>query len=686
MLNSTIRNDHSRLVSLPGSHNLLELATALAELPVAIALLHGPECVCTFANHSFYQLFSRREDETIGKKAVEIFSASEYKAVLASIGRMNAAGQATGEVEFSMTDTNAPALNQTFHLTAFRPEEAAQNTIGIVFSDITQWKLAEKTLAEIISERKDAELALKQALDATERQKRLYEAVSNNTPDLVYVFDLQYRFTYANKALLSMWGLTWEQSIGKGLRENGYEEWHAQMHEQEIDIVVETRKTIRGTVSFPHAEFGRRIYDYIFSPVINEKGEVEAIAGTTRDITELNIAVTAAEESERNLRNTILQAPVAICIFKGPDYVVEIANDRMLQLWNRPKEEVLGRSIFIGVPEVRDQGFKELMDKVYYSGESFSANGIPVSLQRGEGVETIYINLQYEAFREGDGTISGVVAVANDVTEQVSSRKKIEDSEARYKTLSESLEKLIRERTKELQRSNDDLQQFAHVASHDLKEPVRKVKIFANRLEQQLTGKLDDSSMRFIEKIHSAANRMYTMIEGVLAYSTTNATIQQPESVDLNKVIEHIKTDLEIVLVKTSADIRYSSLPTLEGAPVLIYQLFYNLINNSIKFAQAGVFPRITITAETSLVEKEEFVNIVLQDNGIGFEQEEASRIFETFSRLNPKDQYEGTGLGLSLCKKIVERHGGSITANGVPDGGARFNITLPLKQHQQPI
>lgn len=120
-----------------------------------------------------------------------------------------------------------------------------------------------------------------------EKQTRLFEAINDTTPDLVYVFDLDYRFIYANKALLRMWGRTFDESVGRGLRELGYEEWHADMHEREIDTVVATKAPIRGVVSFPHATLGKRIYDYIFSPVLNSRGEVEAIAGTTRDISDI---------------------------------------------------------------------------------------------------------------------------------------------------------------------------------------------------------------------------------------------------------------------------------------------------------------------------------------------------------------------------------------------------------------
>jgi PAS domain S-box-containing protein len=141
-------------------------------------------------------------------------------------------------------------------------------------------------MASDITDRKRAEDALLEARERSEQQRRLYETITSNTPDLMYVFDLDYRFTYANSALLSMWGKSWENAIGKGLLENGYEPWHAKMHEGEIDQVKATKRPVRGEVSFPHATLGKRVYDYILTPVFNEHGEVEAVAGTTRDITE----------------------------------------------------------------------------------------------------------------------------------------------------------------------------------------------------------------------------------------------------------------------------------------------------------------------------------------------------------------------------------------------------------------
>jgi len=548
------------------------------------------------------------------------------------------------------------------------------------FTAVKQGDLLVVTTEDVTGQ-KQAEIILQNALDTAERQKRLYDSITNNTPDLVYVFDLNYRFTYANQALLNMWGKTAEDAISSGLRENGYEEWHALMHEREIDEIVITKKSIRGIVSFPHAEQGSRIYDYILVPVLNEDGQVEAVAGTTRDITEIKKVEEKLQQSETSFRNMIDQTPAPTLVLTGDDLVIEQINQSMLQMIGFD-ENVVGKPLLKLMPELTDQYIWKQVMKVYTEGTPFDQWEVLVTHKRIGVMRDYYYNIAYRPLKE-EGEIIGMIQVAIDVTEQVIARKKLEESEKRYRILSETLEQQVIERTMELQRSNEDLQQFAHVASHDLKEPIRKIKTFVNRLEHHFDGKFDDTAIRFMERIHVATDRMFTMIDGVLAYSTTNAAPQKPELVNLDEVIKNIENDLEVTLQKTRGVIHYQNLPRVEGATVLLYQLFYNLINNSIKFAKTSVPPNITISSETDL---EGIARITFSDNGIGFRPDHATRIFETFTRLNPKDDYEGTGLGLSLCKKIAERHGGNIIAIGNLDKGATFIITLPLKQKEREI
>lgn len=260
------------------------------------------------------------------------------------------------------------------------------------------------------------------------------------------------------------------------------------------------------------------------------------------------------------------------------------------------------------------------------------------------------------------------------------------------KEQSQLLEQQVKERTKELehsnislQQSNEDLQQFAHVASHDLKEPLRKINTFGSRLQDEFEDLLPENGKTYLAKIHSSANRMFSMIEGVLMYSMFNASEKVANPVDLNLIVQNIEADLEIIIREKNAKIRYDDLPTIEGSQVLLYQLFYNLINNSLKFSRRENPPFITLKSTIRTDGKIPLVEIIVKDNGIGFEQAYAEKIFNTFTRLHSKDKFEGTGLGLSLCKKIVQRHKGTITAKG-SDEGAEFLIMIPLKQDQKLI
>ena len=259
---------------------------------------------------------------------------------------------------------------------------------------------------------------------------------------------------------------------------------------------------------------------------------------------------------------------------------------------------------------------------------------------------------------------------------------------AALRQYTEKLEQSVRKRTQELRRlnisleqSNEDLQQFAHVASHDLKEPVRKIRTFTGRLLDEYGEVLPAEAKSFLGKIQHATERMVTMIEGVLTYSILNSDAQTISPVDLNDVFDNIESDLEVAIQGSGAELRRGKMPAIEGAPVLLYQLFYNLVNNALKFSTEADKPLIVISSRLSEGAGKRIAEVMVKDNGIGFDQDQSGRIFEAFARLNSKDKFEGTGLGLALCKKIAERHHGGISAAGVRGAGAVFTVKLPLKQ-----
>ena len=372
-----------------------------------------------------------------------------------------------------------------------------------------------------------------------------------------------------------------------------------------------------------------------------------------------------------------------MCIFKGSHHVVELANERMIELWGKSAEQVLNKPMFEGLPEAKNQGFEALLDGVYKTGESFSAQGVAVTLPRNGKLENVYVNFAFEAYRENDGCISGIIAVAIDSTDQVIARQKIEE--------------VVAERTKELENANNDLKksnaelaQFAYIASHDLQEPLRKISTFSKMLEKSIEDKLDDHSRNYLNKINNSSARMTLLIRDVLTYSELVKENEVFVEVDMNEILATIKSDYELLIEQKNARIYSDKLPKIEAISLQMSQLVGNIIGNALKFSRKDVEPIIRITA-TNLSDEElnnsaldkdrEYCKLIFTDNGIGFKKEFAGKIFDIFQRLHGKSEYEGTGIGLALCKKITLNHNGDLNATGSSENGAVFNAILPVKQ-----
>lgn len=234
-----------------------------------------------------------------------------------------------------------------------------------------------------------------------------------------------------------------------------------------------------------------------------------------------------------------------------------------------------------------------------------------------------------------------------------------------------------------LQRSNRELEQFASVASHDLQEPLRKIQAFGDRLQVRCSDQLGEQGRDYLARMQSSATRMRSLIDALLTFSRVTTKAQPFVPVNLASIAEDVVSDLEARVQQMNGRVDIGELPTLEADPLQMRQLLQNLIGNGLKFARADHPPVVQVESKMLQQEDGEIprCEISVRDNGIGFEETYLDRIFELFQRLHGRQEYEGTGMGLAICRKIVERHGGDITARSAPDLGATFLITLPLRQ-----
>jgi light-regulated signal transduction histidine kinase (bacteriophytochrome) len=270
------------------------------------------------------------------------------------------------------------------------------------------------------------------------------------------------------------------------------------------------------------------------------------------------------------------------------------------------------------------------------------------------------------------------MATAIEVTEQVFARKKIQDLvDLRTRELSQVNEALVKS-NEELARSNANLEEFAHAASHDLKEPIRKIHYFTQQLKQQLGDAIEENGLRFFSRIENATGRMGNLIDDLLLYSHVSQKPLETENIDLNQKVLRVLDDLELDIEEKKATINVGTLPVINGYRRQLQQLFQNLIGNALKYGKKEVPPIINIQSRAVEENGRKYHLITFEDNGIGFEQEFAEKIFHMFTRLHGKAEYSGTGVGLAIVKKVVENHNGFIRAESVPGKGSTFFVYLP--------
>eukprot|EP01038_Epipyxis_sp_PR26KG_P004004 gene4004-5731_t len=388
--------------------------------------------------------------------------------------------------------------------------------------------------------------------------------------------------------------------------------------------------------------------------VFNERGEPEQLIGVNIDITDQMQAAEAIQESELRFKLLAESLPQLIWMTDPAGNILYHSNNWFKYTGKNEFENLWQQTIHPDDLAISSA----VWDKAKAASQAFRYE---VRLLNAKGEYRWHLSVA-EPVKDKDGQVEKWIGAISDITEQKDSTSKLED--------------LVQKRTVELTRSNEDLQQFAHVASHDLKEPVRKIQLFMNLLRSEFKDSLPGAADFYFQKITKSVARMNSMIDGVLRYSGVEANDSGKDAVNVNKLLANVKEDLELLIKEKQATIIFDEFPVWPMHEILAYQLFYNLIYNSLKFTREGVLPEIKVQLIKNTEQKGLWMRV--RDNGIGFDAEENQNIFRTFRRLHSKDQFEGSGLGLALCKKIVERHGGSISAEGFPDKGAAFTLFFP--------
>lgn len=376
-------------------------------------------------------------------------------------------------------------------------------------------------------------------------------------------------------------------------------------------------------------------------------------------------------EERTSFIQQVLDSSVELISTFDKDLRYTYLNKNALNHIQKNPDEVIGKHVLDVFPFLEESSQYTNMKRAL-KGETVYQNNIVSQAMPG---------VFYESYLKPliiNGEITGVLLMARDITQVIHSKKQLED-----------MNRELEHKNIELTHSNTELASFSYIASHDLQEPLRKIRAFTGRILEKQKDELSDVSRDYFNRITAAATSMQNLIDALHSYSRASVTKDEPVLTNLNITLEDVKRSLAEKIKQNDVVIDAASLPTIKVIPLQIYQVFVHLINNAIKFRKKRERPFIKITSRLiteAEIEKEaplpkrKYWKISIQDNGIGFEQVYQHKIFELFQRLHGKDDYTGTGIGLAICKKIIQNHNGLITASAAPGEGAAFHIYLPNK------
>ena len=643
-------------------HSEQRFQNLVRDASVGIIVLDGEAMTVNIVNDAYARLIDRTCEELMGKPLFSIIPEVEepFRPMLDTV-RLTGKPFYHYSQPYSVHNAADEAVSGFLDLVGQPYKEHDGTITGVI------------VLCQDVTEQNKAE----QALGTSEN---MFRNVTSSSPAGLWLSDQTGGLTYLNSTLVEWTGLPYDNLLGAG--------WASA-------IIEEDRQ--QSTNAFLTAVTTRTHYDVLFrlsksdgsicwcraagDPFYDEGGNYAGYAGFCMDVDELILARQKVEHTEAALRGAIELAELGtwqIDLTTGTlDYSERlrgwfgIGNDEVITVERayQPVSAMDRPRIQAAISHAITRGTDGIYDIEY-------------AINPTEAGRERIVHIQGKAFVNEKGEAYKLSGTAQDVTEQ--------------RNVQHELERLVTKRTQQLQesvndlqRSNNNLQQFAYVASHDLQEPLRKIQSFSDMLRNQYKEELGESGNDYLLRMQASASRMSVLIKDLLTYSRISTQQDSSATVSLTSVINAVLADLDLAIQETVALVRVDSLPTVQGDKSQLGQLFQNLLNNALKFRKTGQTPQISITCQTIAAtdlppsvwptrEAIAYYRIDVADNGIGFDEQYVDRIFQVFQRLHGRSQFAGTGIGLAICEKVTANHGGAITASSQPGEGAIFSVYLP--------
>ncbi len=638
----------------------------LMNIPAMVAVLKGPDHVFELAN-AIYMKAVGPDRNILGKPVSKALPEVVEQGFIQILDEVYKTSQPFygNEVPIQLHKTNASKLETSYFNFIYHPIKNEENITEGIFVHAVD-------VTELVTERKRAE----------ENEKRFKSFVLNSPMPIGIYVGREMRIQTANDAILKAWEKD-RSVVGKTFRE-ALPELEGQPFYDILDDVYTTGMPYEAIEELVYLSRNGKIaatyWNFSYTPLKNEFDEIYGVMNTAAEVTELVTAKQQLLATDETLKSAITISELGTWKINLQSNTVTYS-ERIADWFGLTKEVVQLEEVISRINEKHQQE-------------------VSIAVQQAIDTKGIYeaeykvINpfTKKEKFLHAKGRVvtdeSGNPVWLNGICKDITFQKETE----------KELAKQVELRTVELQHANNELntlnenlKQFVYVASHDLQEPLRKINLFSDILKNKAASFLDSDSENYLAKIRRSANRMTNLIKDLLDYSKVEGGNRSFEEVHIDTVIANVLEDYEILIEQKKAVIKVSALPIIPAIPLQMNQLFYNLIGNALKFAKENIAPKINITSRIlttdeilsyeKLQSNKTYSEITITDNGIGFNPKFAEQIFEIFQRLHGKDDYEGTGIGLALCKKIVENHKGLIFAEAKENEGATFHIILPIKE-----